>query len=450
MQILTIGIPLPNSSIDNNNVLSAPSYFDYQALVVDPETITRGTREFLDDGKKFDAADGRPVVNGATTAAAVSAADQLKRRTDETQRVLEAGGTIVVFGRPNASLSGVIGFEGCDRYTWLPAPEGAAWSHPFMRQAEGVTVRIRDDVHPMAEVLREFRKNVTYRVAFDDRHPAFRDAHVIAVGGADMPIAVQFDILAGRVIFLPALKITGSPARSRLAHSLVSAILQVHGTPASAAAPRWARSLAVPGLEQLEAEVEEAEADAKEAQSRLDDAREQVTALTDYRALLWAEGHQFEKAVRLSLQSIGFTVTSKPGEPIVATNGDETVFVEHESSREKVVEWPYIRLQRRLEEALLRRRQQPRGLVIVNGIRGDAPEERKAEFTDPLRIACENYRYGLLTGSTLFAMVQRAIGGADDEALQTLRRRILRTSGELTLDDALTESDEPTSPGTIF
>ncbi len=449
MNILSIGFPLPNQAIDNYNVLTAPSYFDYQALIVDPESVTRIPRELIEEGKTFDAFDGRPVVNGATTAAAVSAADQLKRRTEETRRLLEAGGTIVVIGRPNAALSGIIGFEGCDRYTWLPAPEGASWSPPLLRPAEGVTVRVRDDIHPMAEVLREFRKHVTYRAAFDDRQPAFRGTKIIACGGADVPIAAQFDVLAGRVIFMPAVKVSASTTRSSLAQTLVSAIRQVHGTPAESAAPTWARTIALPGMEQLEAEVEEAEESATEVKARLDESREKLQALADYRALLWAEGHRFEHAVRIALQSLGFSVTSGPGEPMVAQSADEMVFVEYESSRETVVEWPYIRLQRRLEEQLLKKRLQPRGLIIANGQRGEVPEDRKKETTEPLRIACENYRYGLVTAPTLFALVQRALGGADHDELEAIRRRMLRTAGLLTLEAALGEADE-TMPGTIF
>jgi hypothetical protein len=449
MKILSIGFPLPNQSIDNYNVFSAPSYLDYEAMIIDPDSITGVARELIEEAKTFDAFDGRQVVNGATTASAVSAADQLKRRSEETSRLLEAGGTVVVFARPNATLNGVIGFEGCDRYTWLPAPEGAAWSPPLLRAGEGVTVRIRDDVHPMAEVLREFRKYISYRAVFDDRHPAFREAKVVAVGGANVPIAVQFDVLAGRVIFLPSAKLTASTARSNMSQTLVSAILRIHGTPADSAAPGWSRSLALPGLEQLEAEVEEAETASKEATARLNESREKLTALSDYRALLWAEGHRFENALRMALQSLGFSVTSNAGEPMIAHSGEELVYIEFESSREAIVEWPYIRLQRRLEEQMLKRRQTPRGIVIANGFRGDPPEERKRQFTEPLRVACENYRYGLVAGTTLFALVQRALGGAEHGELEAIRQRLLRASGELTTEEALGETDQST-PGTIF
>ena len=135
---------------------------------------------------------------------------------------------------------------------------------------------------------------------------------------------------------------------------------------------------------------------------------------------------------------------------MVAEADGVKAFVEVESAREQVVEWPYVRLQRRLEELLLKRSEQRKGIVVVNGYNATQPDQRKQEFTDPLRIACENNRYALLTGQALFGLVQRALGGADEEALEGMRRRILRASGLLELPAALGEAEEPKDSGTIF
>ena len=84
------------------------------------------------------------MVNGATTATQLSAADQLTRRAEEAKRFLEQGGTFFVIGRPNAVLPGVVGFEGFDRYSWLPAPRGGSWNPPHIRAGEGKTIRIAE------------------------------------------------------------------------------------------------------------------------------------------------------------------------------------------------------------------------------------------------------------------------------------------------------------------
>ena len=43
-QVLVIGYPLPNVRIDNYTPFTAPSYFDYGALIIDPESITATAR----------------------------------------------------------------------------------------------------------------------------------------------------------------------------------------------------------------------------------------------------------------------------------------------------------------------------------------------------------------------------------------------------------------------
>ena len=97
MRVLVIGYPLPDMAIDNYNVFTAPSYADYDALVVDPASITSDAQRLVKEGANFEAFDGRPVINAPTSASAVSAADQIRRRADETRRMLESGATVVVF-----------------------------------------------------------------------------------------------------------------------------------------------------------------------------------------------------------------------------------------------------------------------------------------------------------------------------------------------------------------
>ena len=59
MRILAIGYPLPNVAIDNYNALTAPSYNDYDALIVDPASITRVAKELASGEAQYDAFDDR-------------------------------------------------------------------------------------------------------------------------------------------------------------------------------------------------------------------------------------------------------------------------------------------------------------------------------------------------------------------------------------------------------
>mgnify|MGYP001385506333 FL=1 len=451
VRLLAIGCALPNPEVDNYTVFSAPSYCDYDAVLVDPESITAAARRLVEENAEFMAHDGRIVVNGATTASAVSAAEQARRRFAETERLLANGGTVIVLGRPNAVQPGIVGFEGLDRYSWLPAPPGAAWGPPLLRPGEGQTVRIADEAHPLAGLLREYRNEFVWRAWFDERQAAFREhGRVIARGGSDVPIACEFRVLAGRVAFIPALKESSGPQRMKLAQSVVDAVRVYAGHAPELQPPYWARSLALPGLEQIEAELEAAETALRRASAALEAIRDRHRDLVALRQLVWGDARLFADAVRRALEVLGFAVTSPPGEPLEIHDDEGTALVETESAAQEVVEWPYIRLQRRLEQRLLERGERLKGIVAVNGFRSDAPEQRKQQFTDPLRIACENYRYTLLTGTTLFAMVQRALGGAGEAELAAMRRRLFRWAGVLPPDAALGASAGEESAGPLF
>lgn len=451
MRLLSIGYPLPNRDIYNHTVFNAPSFFDYDVVYIDPQSITDVVRRLVDEGESFQADDGRAVLNGATTASAVSAADQIRRRADEAQRLLEAGGVIIVAGRPNATQAGVIGFEGCDRYSWLPAPPGMSWSPPFLRAADGKTVRITADSHPFGDFLRDYRRDLVYRATFDDRQGPFRQhGRVVATAGAGAPIAVEFDVLAGRVLFIPALARSEGATRSSLAAAFIDCARRMLGEAGQEDVPSWTRSIAIPGLEQVDAELEEARKVATAATARLATVQERHDHLAGYRRILWQDGRPFGEAVAAAFRQLGFSVFSGPGEPLVLEDEGARAFVEAASTAEEVVEWPYVHLQRRLEEHLLGSREQLKGIVVVNGYRNFPLDQRKEQqFTEPLRIACENYGYTLVTGETLFALVQRALGGAGEDGLTALRRRLMRARGLLDREGALGGAESQES-GPIF
>ena len=354
-------------------------------------------------------------------------------------------------GRPNAVLPGVVGFEGFDRYSWLPAPKGGGWNPPHLRAGEGQTIRIADDQHPLSAVLREFRRHITYRAVLD---PAVatpgREGHVIATGGANMPISAEFDVLAGHVVITPVFASLTGTTRARLAQDLVDAMTHVATGYRNEEPPSWTRTYALPGSEQIEAELEEAQEAESAAAARTTAVRERLGRLTDQRRLLWASGPAFDAAVREALALIGLEATDTD-QGLAVTEGEHTALVEVESSLDEVAEWPYVRLQRRLERRLLDEGEQLRGIIVANGKRGTSPPGRRSQYTDALRIACENYGYALVTADTLFSLVQRALG-TDAEGgtpYEAAGRRLLHGHGLITTEQAMGETEEE-SDASIF
>src|SRR6266567_1112466 len=132
MRLLVVGIPLPNQRIDNYSFFSAPSFFDYDAVLIDPAAIVQVVNEVLNGTSAHATAADEPIVNAPTTGLNVGLADMLRRRRDETERLLARGGTVAIFARPNQAFRFIAGLPAADQYCWLPVPPEMAWAEPYL------------------------------------------------------------------------------------------------------------------------------------------------------------------------------------------------------------------------------------------------------------------------------------------------------------------------------
>lgn len=438
MKVLSLGFALPNPSIDNYSFASAPSFFDYDAVVVDPAALSRLIEEIADQAADHSSSAGEPLVNGATSPVAVGLADMLRRRQTETSRLLAKGGAIVCFAYPDVYHHRVVGFTGCDRYYWLPAPAGLQYREPHLLPGEGTAVVITDHEHPFAAYVDAFRDRLAYRAYFSDAIPGFEGfGRVFArsVGGA--AVGVELRAEAGRIVFLPPVADPGKGAeRHPLAETIVDCLRRLLALTAGESPPRWVRDHTLPGLPELEAQRAAAQEALSGAQSRLNEAEARLGELDRYRRLLWQEGKfGLEAAVRDAFALLGFQVTKDIDEPGAIYMAGEKVLLEVEGSPEAVGMEPHYRLRRRLEQAIAETGRPQKGLIVVNGFRLAPPKERPPQYSDALRVAAESMRYCLLASIDLFAVVNRHLEG-DAAAAKSLRERLLSCEGALSLENA--------------
>jgi len=364
----------------------------------------------------------------------VGLADALRRRQEETQRLLARGHLVVCFAYPDVPHPRVTGFSGCHRYYWLPAPAGLTYAPPHLMPGEGTEVLSTQTDHPFAPYVDRFRTNLLYRAYFSEGGLG-PGACVFARSAGGAAVGVELAVGNGRVVFLPPLRSLGTGTdRYPIAERILDCIRHALSMAAAGPPPAWVSSYALPGLAEREAQRQEAEHELAAAEARLAEARAEAETLERYRRLLWQEGkHGLEPIVRDALRLLGFTVTDDLDRPAEAVWGEQTFLLEVEGSSEAVEMAPHYRLRRRLEEGLERTARPQRGLVVVNGYRLRPPEERPAQYTDALRVAAETMRYGLVTGSQLFHAVERALE-KDDAAVAAFRERLLSAEGALPLE----------------
>jgi hypothetical protein len=110
----------------------------------------------------------------------------------------------VCFAHPCAAHGGVAGMPDCDRYCWLPAPEGLAYREPLLRRGYGAQIAPAEQEHPFAAVVERFRTRLAYQAYFDEQTPGFAGSGCVfarSAGGA--AIGVELRLGPGRAVFLP-------------------------------------------------------------------------------------------------------------------------------------------------------------------------------------------------------------------------------------------------------
>lgn len=418
MRILSLGVGLPDAAIDNYNWASALSFYDYDAIIVDPATsVSRMIEGVLKGEGEYKTYEDTPIADGPTSSDSVGLADVLRRRRDETERLLAKGGVVVVFGQPDVPHPRVAGFTGAHRYYWLPAPPGYDYGSTYVKPAIGRHVNVVDWEHPFANYLDARRNNVLYRASFQEGAAGFAGSRVLARSDGGTAIAMEVPVGGGRVIFIPALPLRISPSdRSRFAGNLVSAIRNTLLTAAEGSAPDWVQDEALPGLDAARRRMEEAEAKLEDLEAELDTARGEYLSIERYRRILWQEGkYGFELPVRDALTLLGLRQFSQPDQPGHFSLGAEALFLEAESSNAAVGMDPHYRLRQRLDAKIAdEARKPPHGLIVVNGFRDVAPSEREQEYTNALRVAAESMHYTLLKASDLFEAVRDKLEGKTD------------------------------------
>lgn len=438
MRVLVIGFPLPDPQIDNYSFASAPSFFDYDALVVDPSSVSQVIEDVVEGRAERATHFDQPVLNGPTSPQAVGLADLLRRRQEETARLLALGRPVVCFAYPDVPHPRVVGFNGCHRYYWLPAPPGLDYGPGLLMPGDGTSVLLTESDHPFAPYVDQFRTKLAYRAHFSEAakgFPSFARVFARSAGGA--AVGVELRVGEGRIVFLPPIRSPGKGAeRYAIARTILDCVRRMLDVQADEPAPGWLAAFPLPGLAELEAAEGEVEERLSRAQEELAAARAHRQEIDRYRRLLWQEGkYGLESAARDALRLLGFTVTEDPDRPAEVSYEGQTALLEVEGAREAVGMEPHYRLRRRWEEELARSGRAPRGLIVVNGYRLQAPEERPTQYVDALRVAAESMRYGLLTSDRLFEVVRRVLEG-DDAAVASFRARIFDAEGEISLNES--------------
>jgi hypothetical protein len=432
-RVLSVGFPMPGPLVDNYTVVSAPAFFDYDALVYEMRATSRLVESLLAGEAEARTFADEPVVVAHPRAGERALIDVLARRRHETQRLLEHDGVVVAFLHPVETHTLAEGVALADDW-WLPLPDGIALRPPAIGAGEGSMVDVVDFQHPFAPFVLSQAANIAYRAYAEPRK--LPGARVFARSRGGAAVAVELPLAHGRLVLLPALRaVPSGDARYAMSDVLQACIRRALGLTAEGRPPPWAAAYTLPGLDDRRRALEDAERAAQAAQEAATAARASYDELARFERLLWQEGRLgLEDVVIEALRRIGFTVYDAGHEELEVRDGDTSALVEVEASEAPVGLAPHYRLRQRIERAIERRPDAPRGVLFVNGERLLEPAHR-THVTRDLRVAAETMRYCIAPTVTLYEAVRAQLAG-DGDAVAAYRRALLSTDGLLRPDAA--------------
>jgi hypothetical protein len=230
VRTLIIGLPLANLEFDNYSFLSAPSFAEYQQIVVDTASVARVVDDVVNGGAAHSTFGGQAIVNGEASAHAFSLPVLLEMRRRETEWVVSHDGLVVLFAYPEVTQPDVAGGP-WRSYDWLPAPEGVSYAGDLHAGFGRPGVVLVDGEHPFAPYVQQLAPHLAYRVYLNPTAEATREAHVFARSSGGQAVGFELPLGEGRLIVLPPL-VAPEKDRPRTAEAL-AACLALWRTPAT-------------------------------------------------------------------------------------------------------------------------------------------------------------------------------------------------------------------------
>ena len=438
LRILSVDLELDNEQITNAGFTDAPSFHDFDIVLIDPLGVTNFLGEQDHEYKHgvltldYDAKGTNEWVRKA-----------INHRRKETKHFLSLGRLLVCilrcphvayvcsrrddWPRPGEKENWV------DNYGWFPL-EGAADSMILiLRESRGSKIDLTNPRHPFAPYFNTFNDDLHYEAYLDQAKTPyyFKDLHTIAETHGELPVGFGFKLQGGQVVFVPPVK---EPDFKKLADILLSCVSATIGTVEETEPPPWLPDYkaSVPGLLQLEKKIETQTAELQELTAQLDDLGEQKAEREKYLKLLYEQGKfQLEPVVRDAFSLLGFTVTDVEPSDGLLQSTEGTALLEVEGKDDSAIKIDkYRQLLDYVVDDERESQEAKKGILVGNGFRLKDPKERGEQFTQRAADGGAGSHFCLISTDTLFHLACQVLEKPDNAQLKSqIRTLLLATDG---------------------
>jgi len=438
LRILSVGLQLEHDQITNADLLEARSLHDFDVVLIDP---TRVIDLFSVRQAIVEMMDGYRVIKWDNIGTGHRIARNINRRKLEARQFLKCGRLLICILRALdvAYLCSHVGDapnpreedKWVNNYGWFPLQYSD--SVDFLLPASGDKISLSDSASPFASYFNDFNCQLCYEAYLREEGKPFyfENFHTIADTYGGFPVAFTFELDAGQVVFLPPVE-NSDP--KKLADVLLGCILTNRGTIEQTEPPPWLSDYkaSVPGLLQLEQEMETHTVNLQKLTAQLDDLGEQKAEKEKYLKLLYEQGKfQLEPVVRDALSLLGFTAKEADPSDGLLVSHEGAALLEVEGKDDKAVNIDKCRqLLDYVVDDETKTQQAKKGILVGNGFRLKNLGERTEQFTRRAIESATGNHFCLLTSEILFHLVCQVLEKPDNGELKTqIRKQLLATDG---------------------
>jgi len=439
MRILAINVSsIPNG--EESNLWNANVLQDYDVVIVAPEGLEQLFSPLAPKIRE-DSTEGHIY-----TKLGKLLADWNEKRSKEISGLLKNGGIVVCFMFPVApyiahygrNRAGNLMSNEITNYDWLVKCEDLNLDADdiIFGTATGERLELKEPNHPFAEYLRTKPASRTY--IEDLERYVSHDWKILASAYGTHALSLIKRIGRGYVILLPSYYDSENGAL------IEKCLIKLLGDREPRSMPGWAKSILVPGQEQLILELAGVEGKIEELTVQRNDLNSQNSSLERWKWLLYETGKEYlEPVVREALSLLGCNIElqlDKDSDGLINSEFG-IALLEVEGANDTIRVGKIRQLMANIANYKQEKEVLPTGILVGNPFRENKLDERPPEgsqkqpFSKELLEAAEKHDIAVLLSTDLYRVVTKILKGefSDDEKKQ-LREKIITGKGLVKID----------------
>jgi len=428
MNIITVNYPLNGEGIINTSI-------DGDETLLDADIVVFDTSEY--PNLWTDAKRGDDNVRRLYSPISDQIRNTFNSRKREVETLLENGKVIISFLYPTSGFRGEIGNQSkysiVTNYDFLPLRQDF-----FLGRLKSGTssingaLKLNKSKTPFNQFFSAFKNQISYTAYFD--LDASESPEYFILNKSNKGIGVVLPAFEGLIVLLPPIEYDKN--NNKLIGVIRSCAKQFLTKNIQTPPPPWVKEFKLFGEAELDSKASEIQLEIEKLQGNKIKIEEEKNEITQFKGLLFEQGHKLEELVIKSFQKMGFEAENRKMDDlehdVVFESPEGKGLAEIEGKDNDAVHISKLdQLNRAVDEDFELRGEYPQGILIGNHYRLTNPVNRKEPFTEKVHIVAKKKSFGLLTTFEIFNAVKYILANPDDTDFKLqCRNRILKIVGK--------------------